>query len=178
MSIRSHNQFGAPGVSPWQVKNVFNLSMEDPQIIVCWCLLDVVVFQHHEALVLREVGNKEPWSLWERSWWDRKERPVSLQTLGQCSDPWPWGPEGCIVVCFWMEPAGVEYLARTPQNLSNTVWAYGVVVSKPRHLMAALQHHLTAASGFYVTRLGWWDVSSSLSSSIGSTWFNSEAACN
>lgn len=44
---------------------------------------------------------------------------------------------------------GVEYLARTPQNLSNTVWAYGVVVSKPRHLMAALQHHLTAASGFY-----------------------------
>ena len=88
MSIRSHNQFGAPGVSPWQVKNVFNLSMEDPEIIVCWCLLDVVVFQHHEALVLREVGNKEPWPLWERSWWDRKERPVSLQTLGQCSDPW------------------------------------------------------------------------------------------
>lgn len=45
--------------------------------------------------------------------------------------------------------AGVDYLARTPQNLSNTVWAYGVVVSKPRHLMMALQHHLTAASGFY-----------------------------
>ena len=85
-----------------------------------------------------------------------------------------WTPTVGLNVWFvWnflsMEPAGVEYLARTPQNLSNTVWAYGVVVSKPRHLMAALQHHLTAASGFYVTRLGWWDVQSSSSSSSGST---------
>ncbi|CAK9033070.1 Catechol O-methyltransferase [Durusdinium trenchii] len=44
---------------------------------------------------------------------------------------------------------GVEYLARTPQNLSNTVWAYGVVASTPRHLMSALEHHLTAVRGFY-----------------------------
>ena len=91
MSIRSHNQFGAPGVSPWQVKNVFNHGRSRNH-----SLLDVVVFQHHEALVLREVSNKEPWPLWDRSWWDRKERPVSLQTLGQCSDPWPWGLHFCL----------------------------------------------------------------------------------
>ena len=47
---------------------------------------------------------------------------------------------------------GVEYLARTPQNLSNTLWSYGVVASKPHHLMSAFEHHLTAAW------LGWWGL--------------------
>lgn len=44
---------------------------------------------------------------------------------------------------------GVDYLARTPQNLSNSVWAYGVISSRPPQLMSALEHHLTAAAGFY-----------------------------
>ena len=171
MSIRSHNQFGAPGVSPWQVKNVFNHGRSRNH-----SLLDVVVFQHHEALVLREVSNKEPWPLWDRSWWDRKERPVSLQTLGQCSDPWPWGLHFCLFLngASRCRIPGSKRHRTSPTPFGPMEWLYQNLDIWWLHC----SNHLTAASGFYVTRLGWWDVSSSSSSSIGSTWFNSEAAYN